>query len=98
RGRGRRRTRLLRERERSEFSFSAAGAARRYVHRGNRRFGACEGRHQTRGGSPCGARPCCRSAHRRKKTAKGVTMLIARVVGELVATQKHASHEGRKLL
>ncbi len=24
-------------------------------------------------------------------------MLIARVVGELVATQKHASHEGRKL-
>jgi ethanolamine utilization protein EutN len=25
-------------------------------------------------------------------------MLIARVEGELVATQKHASHEGRKLL
>ena len=25
-------------------------------------------------------------------------MLIARVVGELTATQKHASHEGRKLL
>lgn len=25
-------------------------------------------------------------------------MLIARVVGELVATQKHASHEGRKIL
>jgi microcompartment protein CcmK/EutM len=25
-------------------------------------------------------------------------MLIARVVGELVATQKNASHEGRKLL
>src|SRR6266852_5258650 len=25
-------------------------------------------------------------------------MLIARVVGELVATQKHASHEGRKVL
>ncbi|HLK69763.1 MAG TPA: EutN/CcmL family microcompartment protein [Bryobacteraceae bacterium] len=25
-------------------------------------------------------------------------MLIARVVGELVATQKHESHEGRKLL
>ena len=25
-------------------------------------------------------------------------MLIARVVGECVATQKHASHEGRKLL
>jgi len=25
-------------------------------------------------------------------------MLIARVLGELVATQKHASHEGRKLL
>jgi ethanolamine utilization protein EutN len=25
-------------------------------------------------------------------------MLIARVVGELVSTQKHASHEGRKLL
>jgi ethanolamine utilization protein EutN len=25
-------------------------------------------------------------------------MLIGRVVGELVATQKHASHEGRKLL
>jgi ethanolamine utilization protein EutN len=25
-------------------------------------------------------------------------MLIARVVGELVATRKHASHEGRKLL
>jgi ethanolamine utilization protein EutN len=25
-------------------------------------------------------------------------MLIARVVGELVATQKHASHVGRKLL
>jgi ethanolamine utilization protein EutN len=25
-------------------------------------------------------------------------MLIARVIGELVATQKHASHEGRKLL
>ena len=25
-------------------------------------------------------------------------MLIARVVGELVATQKHTSHEGRKLL
>jgi len=25
-------------------------------------------------------------------------MLIARVVGELVATQKHASHEGCKLL
>lgn len=25
-------------------------------------------------------------------------MLIARVVGELVATQKHASHEGRKAL
>ncbi len=25
-------------------------------------------------------------------------MLIARVVGELVATQKHSSHEGRKLL
>jgi ethanolamine utilization protein EutN len=25
-------------------------------------------------------------------------MLIARVVGELVATQKHASHEGLKLL
>ena len=25
-------------------------------------------------------------------------MLIARVVGELVATQKHISHEGRKLL
>jgi ethanolamine utilization protein EutN len=25
-------------------------------------------------------------------------MLIARVVGELVATQKHLSHEGRKLL
>jgi ethanolamine utilization protein EutN len=25
-------------------------------------------------------------------------MLIARVVGELVATQKHVSHEGRKLL
>ena len=25
-------------------------------------------------------------------------MLIAQVVGELVATQKHASHEGRKLL
>ncbi len=25
-------------------------------------------------------------------------MLIARVVGELVATQKHASHEGVKLL
>jgi ethanolamine utilization protein EutN len=25
-------------------------------------------------------------------------MLIARVIGELVATQKHASHVGRKLL
>lgn len=25
-------------------------------------------------------------------------MLIGRVVGELVATQKHVSHEGRKLL
>ena len=25
-------------------------------------------------------------------------MLIARVIGELVATQKHASHEGRKAL
>src|SRR5436305_13479821 len=25
-------------------------------------------------------------------------MLIARVIGELVATQKHASHEGRKVL
>jgi len=25
-------------------------------------------------------------------------MLIARVVGELVATQKHASHQGRKAL
>jgi microcompartment protein CcmK/EutM len=25
-------------------------------------------------------------------------MLIARVVGELVATHKHAAHEGRKLL
>jgi len=25
-------------------------------------------------------------------------MLIGRVVGELVATQKHPSHEGRKLL
>jgi ethanolamine utilization protein EutN len=25
-------------------------------------------------------------------------MLIARVIGELVATQKHPSHEGRKLL
>ena len=25
-------------------------------------------------------------------------MLIARVVGELVATQKHPSHDGRKLL
>lgn len=25
-------------------------------------------------------------------------MLIARVVGDLTATQKHASHEGRKLL
>ena len=25
-------------------------------------------------------------------------MLIARVVGDLVATQKHASHEGRNLL
>jgi ethanolamine utilization protein EutN len=25
-------------------------------------------------------------------------VLIGRVVGELVATQKHASHEGRKLL
>lgn len=25
-------------------------------------------------------------------------MLIARVVGEVVATQKHASHEGRKIL
>ena len=25
-------------------------------------------------------------------------MLIARVVGELVSTQKHPSHEGRKLL
>ena len=25
-------------------------------------------------------------------------MLIARVIGELVATEKHASHEGRKLL
>jgi ethanolamine utilization protein EutN len=25
-------------------------------------------------------------------------MLIARVVGELVSTQKHVSHEGRKLL
>jgi microcompartment protein CcmK/EutM len=25
-------------------------------------------------------------------------MLIARVVGELVSTQKHSSHEGRKLL
>ena len=25
-------------------------------------------------------------------------MLIARVIGDLVATQKHASHEGRKLL
>ena len=24
-------------------------------------------------------------------------MLIARVIGELVATQKHASHEGRPL-
>ena len=33
------------------------------------------------------------------KRRKGQTlMLIARVVGELVATQKHASHEGRKLL
>jgi ethanolamine utilization protein EutN len=25
-------------------------------------------------------------------------MLIARVIGELVATQKHSSHEGRKIL
>ena len=25
-------------------------------------------------------------------------MLIARVIGEVVATQKHASHEGRKML
>jgi ethanolamine utilization protein EutN len=25
-------------------------------------------------------------------------MLMARVIGELVATQKHSSHEGRKLL
>jgi ethanolamine utilization protein EutN len=25
-------------------------------------------------------------------------MLIARVIGELTATQKHASHEGRKIL
>ncbi len=25
-------------------------------------------------------------------------MIIARVIGEVVATQKHASHEGRKIL
>jgi ethanolamine utilization protein EutN len=25
-------------------------------------------------------------------------MILARVIGEVVATQKHASHEGRKLL
>jgi len=25
-------------------------------------------------------------------------MLMARIIGELVATQKHSSHEGRKLL
>src|SRR5580658_1110266 len=29
---------------------------------------------------------------------KGAGMLIARVIGDLVATQKHASHEGRKIL
>ena len=28
----------------------------------------------------------------------GLRMLIARVVGELVATQKHPAHEGRKVL
>src|SRR5204862_1970078 len=29
---------------------------------------------------------------------EGLSMLIARIVGELTATQKHASHEGLKLL
>ena len=36
----------------------------------------------------------CTARHRGRVEA----MLIARVIGELVATQKHASHEGRKLL
>ena len=50
------------------------------------------------GGS--GSRPVAAKApapvHRKDRGR--LNMLIARVVGELVATQKHASHEGRKLL
>src|SRR5581483_910133 len=37
-------------------------------------------------------------AGRAEAGAQEVAMLIARVVGELTATQKHASHEGLKLL
>jgi len=31
-------------------------------------------------------------------TANGVTMLIGRVIGDVVATQKAPSHQGRKIL
>src|SRR5260370_41952427 len=39
-----------------------------------------------------------RGHHRFDRRQQGVVMLIARVIGEVVSTQKHASHKGRKAL
>src|SRR5205807_10339046 len=77
-----RRPGLLGARQRGQFPVSPAGAPGGH-HRG-----------RNRGFSPpekCGA--ASGTAARKARL-----MLIARVIGELVATQKHASHEARKLL
>ena len=78
-------TDLLGARQGSQLSVSARRAARRYHHRGHRGFRPREA-------------PNRATATAARQARKGQAMLIARVIGELVATQKHASHEGRKLL
>src|SRR3982751_864426 len=82
-GRGHRGAGLLGARQGSESAVCAGRAADRCDGGGNRGHGS----------SGCGSiGPAGEKAQGEK------VMLIGRVVGELVATQKHASHEGRKLL
>ena len=85
-GAGHGRAGLLGPRQRGELPVSTRRAAHRYDHRRDCRFGAS-----------AASRPRRRAAPETQAQGRKV-MLIARVVGELVATQKHPSHEGRKLL
>ena len=89
------RNRLLDPRQGGQLSVSAQGSSDGYDGGWHRGFG----KHQqgTSGKIRSGPAPT-RDASATTKPGRVTLMLIARVIGDLVSTQKHESHDGRKAL